>query len=168
MRRLVEQSILAAHGPADAATTDRALDAFLDYYRAHLLDGTVLYPGVAEAVRRLRASGCVLSIATNKPERFACTIVDGLGLGDAFCAILGGDSLPTRKPDPAVVHELATRTGVGVDETLLVGDSTVDIATARAARIAVCAVTWGLGAESALRAAQPDFFIEHPVELLEL
>jgi len=168
VRRLVEQSILAARGPADAATTDRALDIFLDYYGAHLLDATVLYPGVAEAVRSLRASGCVLSIATNKPEGFARTIVHGLGLGGTFCAILGGDSLPTRKPDPAVVRALATRTGVAADETLLIGDSTVDVATARAAQIAVCAVTWGLGAESALRAAQPDFCIEHPAELLDL
>lgn len=116
----------------------------------------------------MRAAGCVLSIATNKPERFARTIVDGLGLGDAFHAILGGDSLPTRKPDPAVVHALVTGSVVAAEQTLLVGDSTVDVATARAAGVAMCAVTWGLVPESTLRAAMPDYCIAHPSELLDL
>lgn len=168
VRRLVEQSIVAGGGTADPATTDRALDSFLEHYAEHLLDTTVLYPGVGDAVRDLVAEGRTLSIATNKPEAFARTIVAGLDLEPAFFAILGGDSLPTRKPDPAVVHELVRRSGVPAAQTLLVGDSLVDVATARSARVAVCAVGWGLTPVASLRDAQPDFCVERAADLLAL
>lgn len=165
-RRLVEQSIVAGGGTADAATTDRILAVFLGHYGEHLLDSTVLYPGVGDAVRGLAAEGRTLSIATNKPEAFARAIVAGLGLEAAFFAILGGDSLPTRKPDPAVVHELVRRSGVPAEQTLLVGDSLVDVATARGAGVAVCAVSWGLTPAASLREAHPDFCVERAAELL--
>jgi phosphoglycolate phosphatase len=167
-RRLVEQALVAAGGSDDAATSDRALAVFLARYGAHLLDTTVLYPGVGDALRELRAAGRTLSIATNKPQAFARSIVEGLGLGQAFFAILGGDSLPTRKPDPAIVHELVARAEIPAAQTLLVGDSVVDVATARGAGVAVCAVAWGLTPAAALRAASPDFWAERPDEIVRL
>ena len=168
VRKLVERSIVAAGGPQTLPLLDRALATFLDHYREHLLDTTVLYPGVAKTVRALSEHGVVLSVATNKPEAMARAIVDGLGIADAFCEVLGGDSVPAHKPDPAIVHALARRAGIAARDTLLVGDSPVDVATARAAGVAVCAVTWGLTAAGALRAAAPDRLIDRPEELLQL
>lgn len=117
-------------------------------------------------MRALAARDVVLSVATNKPEAMARAILGGLGVADAFVEVLGGDSVPVHKPDPAIVHALQRRTGVGPEETILVGDSLVDVATARTARIAVCAVTWGLTPAGILREASPDFVIERPEELL--
>lgn len=168
VRRLVERALDAADGSTDPAEVDRALRLFLDRYGAHLLDATVPYDGIPETLARLKAVGCVLSVATNKPAGFATTILQGLGLASSFASVLGGDSLPVRKPDPSIVHELARRAGVALDATLMVGDSTVDVATARAAGVAVCAVTWGLTPADRLRAAAPDYVIAGPAELLAL
>lgn len=145
---------------------DRALARWLDYYRAHLLDTTRLHAGVEDAVRRLVARDVVLSVATNKPEAMARAILAGLGIGDSFVDVLGGDSVPVHKPDPAIVHALERRTAIAREATMLVGDSLVDVATARAAGIAACAVTWGLTPADVLRDAAPDLVIERPDELL--
>lgn len=168
MRLLVERSLRAGGATADGPAVDRALAIFLEHYRAHLLDATTLYPGVADTVARLRAAGVVLSIATNKPHAMALAILAGLDLGDAFAAVLGGDSLAAHKPDPEIVRELLRRTGTAAASTLLVGDSLVDVATARAAGVPVCAVTWGLTAAATLRDAAPDHVVDAPEELLRL
>jgi len=141
---------------------------FLEHYGAHLLDSTVPYPGVLRTVERLRAAGVCLSIATNKPEAMAVTIGRGLGFAQHFTGVLGGDSLPTHKPDPAIVLALVERAGVPLAQTLLVGDSPVDVATARAAGVAVCAVTWGLTPPAVLLATNPDFAVSQPEQLLGL
>jgi len=167
-RRLIERAVAAAGGATDQASIDRALGEFLDHYCEHLLDATALYPGIADTVAALVATGRTLSVATNKPEGLARQILDGLGVGEAFRDVIGGDSLPTRKPDPAGVLELVRRSGIAVDRTLLVGDSPVDIATARAAGIAVCTVSWGFGASDALRDAEPDFAVVRAQEILAL
>lgn len=168
VRRLVARSLAASGGVEAVALLDRALAGFLAYYRAHLLDTTLLHGGIAETIDELRAREVVLSVATNKPEALARTILDGLGIGDAFVAVLGGDSVPVHKPDPEIVHALQRRSAIPPDHTLLVGDSLVDVETARAAGIAVCAVTWGLTGAEVLRGAAPDHVIERPEELLRL
>ena len=167
-RKLVERSLAASGGAQAEALLDRALPGFLARYGAHLLDTTVLYPGVADTLRELRARRVVLTIATNKPEVLARAILEGLHIADAFVAVLGGDSVPVHKPDPAIVHALLRRTGIAARETLLVGDSLVDVATARASGIAVCAVTWGLTDAGILRGAAPDHVVDRPDELLRV
>src|SRR5690606_26644588 len=143
-RRLVERALRAAGASSDRATVDEALALFLEIYGAHLLDTTVAYPGIEALLERLRAADVRLSVLTNKPRGFAARILDGLGLASRFGAVLGGDSLPTRKPDPAGLRRLIDDAGVPVEETLVVGDSLVDVETARNAKVAVCAVSWGL------------------------
>lgn len=167
-RKLVERALAASGGDAAVAMIDRALTDWLDYYGAHLLDRTRLHDGVEDTIRQLRARDAVLSVATNKPEAMARAILDGLGLGAAFVGVLGGDSVPRHKPDPAIIHELRRGSDVGAHETVLVGDSPVDVATARAAGIAACAVTWGLTSTEVLRAASPDLVVERPEELLRV
>ena len=167
-RKLVERSLAASGGQAAVALLDRALPSWLDHYGRHLLDTTRLHRGVADTIRQLRARDLVLSVATNKPEAMARAILDGLGLGGVFTGILGGDSVPRHKPDPAIIHVLRRGCDVTAEETVLVGDSPVDVATARAAGVAACAVTWGLTSPDVLRAAAPDLVVERPEELLRV
>ena len=108
------------------------LAAFLRGYEdAH--DLTRLYPGVLPALERIAASGVRMGICTNKPEAPARALLKHLGLSDVFGTVIGGDTLPVRKPDPAPLR--AALAALEADETLYVGDSEVDEATARAASV---------------------------------
>jgi len=145
----------------------RGVEAFMAYYGAHLLDATRPYPGISEALAALAARGVTLSVLTNKPVGMSRAILEGLGLAPRFVEILGGDSLPVRKPDPAGLEHLRARTGTARERVLLVGDSGIDLRTARAGRVAFCGVAWGLTPD-ALLAARPERVIEHPAELVSL
>ena len=92
-------------------------------------------------------------------------IIEGLGLGACFVAVVGGDSLPTRKPDPAGVDHLLALGGTARDRLLLVGDSGIDVRTARAAGVDFCGVAWGFTPDT-LRAEGPARVVSHPAELL--
>jgi phosphoglycolate phosphatase len=162
-RMLVERAL----GPARRDLVPRALDLFVSFYGAHLLDRTRPYPGMRETLDALRARDVVLSVLTNKPERMSRTIIQGLGLEALFVDVVGGDSLPQRKPDPAGLEQLRIRTGTPRDRLLLVGDSRIDLATARAAGVPFCGVTWGFG-PAALLAERPERVIERPHDLLAL
>jgi phosphoglycolate phosphatase len=102
--------------------------AFLEDYSAHATDLTKPYPGVPEALRRLQQAGYALGVLTNKPEAPARQILEDLGLADLVDGLVGGDSLGTRKPDPAGLHHLKARLGGG--PAVFVGDSEVDAETA--------------------------------------
>jgi phosphoglycolate phosphatase len=123
---------------------DDAMPVFLNYYDEHLLDRTTAYPGIEQVVSTLHRSGVTLSLLSNKPERFSRRILDGLGLSPAFAFIVGGDSLATRKPDPCGIDHLLGLSGTPRNRMLLVGDSAIDMETARAARVAFCGVIWGI------------------------
>ncbi|HEX9577452.1 MAG TPA: citrate synthase [Myxococcales bacterium] len=128
-------------------------------YQKRLLHKTRLYPGVREL---LAAPPELRAVLTNKPGGFARQILAGLGVAAAFREIAGGDEA-ARKPDPAGVLLVCERLGVRREEALLVGDSAVDLATARAAGISVCAVTWGLGDAAALASA--DYLCHNAAEV---
>ena len=132
---------------------------FMDYYTAHLLDRTTPYPGIEALLRAARARGMRLSVLTNKPERPTQAILSGLGLADYFSGIIGGDTLPKRKPDPAGVFVLQKAADCPSTATLLIGDSPIDIRTGRAAGIATCGVTWGFG-RAGFETCPPTFLIE--------
>ncbi|MCC6294896.1 MAG: HAD-IA family hydrolase [Bryobacterales bacterium] len=150
--------IRRALGPeASEADVGTALAYFLDYYREHMLDNTVLYPGVRESLDRFRDRGLAMAVLTNKPVRFSQAIVDGLGLGGHFFRVYGGNSFEQKKPHPMGVEALLAEAGATKDRTMMVGDSAVDVRTARNAGIAVCGVTYGF---------QPETFAEDPPDLL--
>jgi len=134
---------LALSGGGDTATVDAALPRFLEYYAAHICDASRPFDGAAAALDRLAASGVRLAICTNKPVALSRALIAALGWSARFAANLGGDSLAVRKPDPA--HVLATIAAAGGDpaSAAFVGDSIVDVAAARAARIPVIAVSFG-------------------------
>ena len=133
---------------ASEPEVQEALEFFLEYYRDHFLDYTVLYPGVRESLDRLRDAGKKMAVLTNKPVRISRAILDGLGVGGHFFQVYGGNSFDLKKPDPVGVHALMREAGVPLERTLMIGDSSVDILTARNAGIASCGVTYGFAPET--------------------
>lgn len=132
---------LAATGGADEALVARGLPIFLDHYAAHLCVGTRAYEGVEDALAALDARGIGLAICTNKPEALARDLIDRLGWGGRFAAIVGGDTLPVRKPDPLALTETIARAGGRT--AAFVGDSITDTGAARAAGVPCVALTFG-------------------------
>ena len=143
-----------------------ALEFFLEYYREHYLDYTTLYPGVREALDRLRAAGKRMAVLTNKPVRISRAILEGLGVAGHFFQIYGGNSFDLKKPDPVGVSALMKETGIPADRCLMIGDSSVDIQTARNAGIASCGVTYGFQPET-LADPAPDRLVDRMEELAD-
>jgi len=147
-----------ALGP-DASEEDvrRGLEFFLTYYRDHMLDNTRLFPTVKEALDRLLEAGAKMAVLTNKPVRFSRAIVEGLGLGRHFFQVYGGNSFEQKKPDPIGVETLLQESGAPRERTIMVGDSGVDVRTARNANVKACGVSYGF---------QPEGFAQDPPDLL--
>jgi phosphoglycolate phosphatase len=137
VRRALQASAL------DPATPG-ALERFLELYDARLLEHTRPYDGIPEVLREL-ARRVPLAILTNKPARATERILEGLGLLAPFHAVIGGDTVFGRKPDPGGLLHLTRRAGVDESATLLVGDSRVDLLTAHRARTRICLAAWGFG-----------------------
>jgi phosphoglycolate phosphatase len=153
-------------------TIDAAYTGFHDAYSARLLDTTLPYPGIVEMCARLDRAGVAMAIVSNKPEDLSRRILEGLGLARFFPVVLGGDSLPVRKPDPAPLLHALKLLGIDAnagarnpDGALMVGDSVVDVQAARAAGLPVAAVTWGFGSREELLAAGPDRLVADAEEL---
>jgi phosphoglycolate phosphatase len=142
--------------------TPNALQQFLAHYDVRLLDTTRPYPGMVDTVTAIRARHRV-AVLTNKPERPTRQILKGLGLDGLFSDVIGGDSVHGRKPDPAGLLDLVARAGVTPAETLLVGDSPVDLATARRAGTHICLARYGFGYRFASDEFRGDeLFIDEP------
>jgi phosphoglycolate phosphatase len=156
-----------ALGPeASEVDVARGLEFFLAYYRAHMLDNTRLYPGVKEALDRLRDAGVKMAVLTNKPVRFSRSIVEGLGLKQHFFQIYGGNSFEQKKPDPIGIETLLGESGLARERTIMVGDSGVDVQTARNAQVQACGVSYGFQPESFVE-YPPDFVVDDMSELVE-
>jgi phosphoglycolate phosphatase len=145
----------------------RLLRYFLDYYRDHMLDATTLYPGVREALDELHAHEIAMAVLTNKPVRFSVGLLEGLAIDMHFFRIYGGNSFEEKKPNPIGIRMLMEESGALRERTLMVGDSAVDILTARNARVPACGVRWGFQPES-FTTTPPDFLIDDMREILDL
>ena len=144
-----------------------ALQFFLNYYREHMLDSTTLYPGVREALDRLHAAKVPLAILTNKPVKFSVRLVAGLGLAGHFFRVYGGNSFEEKKPHPVGIHQLINEAQADPAQTVMVGDSSVDVLTARAASVRACGVSWGFQPET-FTEAPPDFVVDDMRVLAEM
>lgn len=157
----------------DEALVLRALEYFLGYYRIHKLDHTTLYEGIRETLAQLakpsNGSGPPrqMAVLTNKPVHPSRDIIKVLGLADFFVSVYGGNSFPTKKPDPFGVQTILNETGIQPEESLMIGDSSVDVMTGRKAGLWTCGVTYGF-APRTLKSVPPDVLIESPRELAEL
>jgi phosphoglycolate phosphatase len=129
------------------------------------MDTTCAYPGVAETLEKL--AGVPMAVLTNKPVRISVRILDAMGLSRYLRPIYGGNSFETKKPDPLGAKTILKELGVEAKETLLVGDSEVDIQTARNAGTVAAAVNYGFGVHD--RTAYPaDIYLERFNELADL
>ena len=148
-----------------------ALEYFLGYYRLHKLDHTTVYEGIRETLAGLAhpSNGLHRSMAvlSNKPVNPSRDIVRALELEVFFVRVYGGNSFATKKPDPLGVLTLLQETGAGAAETLIIGDSSIDVLTGRNAGLWTCGVTYGFAPRS-LEEVAPDVVVETPRELGEL
>lgn len=158
-RQLLRRSLEKAGLPN---TVDELLPIYLECYAACLLDTTRLFPGVPEALDRLR--GRTLAVLTNKPGDLSRRVLTGLGVADRFARIYGAGDVPGHKPDPAGLLRILEELGVPGGRAVLVGDSEVDVRTGRAAGVRTVGVTYGLHPEG-LRAVPPDLCIDDLREL---
>lgn len=126
---------------AAEAEREQALKFFLAHYEEHKLDSTRPYPGVAEALEEMREFP--MAVLTNKPVRVSRRILEGLGLAKYFRAVYGGNSFETKKPDPLGARKILEELGARAGETMMVGDSEVDVQTARNAGTLAAAVNYG-------------------------
>jgi phosphoglycolate phosphatase len=150
---------------SDGATEEereRALKFFLGYYEEHKMDTTCAYPGVPEALERLREFP--MAILTNKPVRISRRILEALGLAKYFRSVYGGNSFETKKPDPLGAHTILREFSAAPHEAMLIGDSEVDVQTARNAGTLAAAVNYGFGTHD--RVAHPaDIYLNRLTEL---
>ncbi|HKH71303.1 MAG TPA: HAD-IA family hydrolase [Vicinamibacterales bacterium] len=138
---LLVRRALRASGRGERA---HALERFLEIYDERLLNHTRVYDGVAEVVRQARGRAR-LTVLTNKPTAPTERILAGLGLRDAFDEVIGGDGPYRRKPDPAGLRAMMKAANTVPEDTLLVGDSAIDLETARRAEVCCCLVSYGFG-----------------------
>ncbi len=136
---------------------------FLGYYEQHLLDRTVLYPGIREVLEEFSAKR--RAVVSNKIYRLTVTLLRGLGVEDCFDAVFGGDSVAEKKPHPALLSAALKRFHLPASSAVMIGDVDIDIQAGKRAGVITCAVTYGLGNKDELFAAQPDVIINHPAEL---
>ena len=148
---------------AAEAEQEQALKFFLKHYEEHKLDSTCAYPGVAEALEELREFS--MAVLTNKPVRVSRKILEGLGLANYFRAVYGGNSFETKKPDPLGAKKILEELSAAPPHALMVGDSEVDVQTARNAGTLAAAVNYGFGTHD--RAAYPaDIYLDRLTDLV--
>jgi phosphoglycolate phosphatase len=156
----------------EEALVRKGLEFFLSYYRAHKLDHTTVYPGVAAALAAIQnlaapfsnGSARHLAVLSNKPVIPSKAIIDALGLGQFFSQVYGGNSFGTKKPDPEGARRLLKEYGVQPQQAAIIGDSHVDVNTGRNAGMVTVGVTYGF-APHTLQDEPPDVLVDHPSEL---
>jgi len=165
VQKLIERALSQATGRTpEPARVQEGIILFRQEYEGHLLDRTHLYPGVKEALDQLSWARC--AIVTNKPENFSRLILEGLGLGGRFSPILGEDSTQTRKPDPAPLLRAMDYWRAAPDQTVMVGDSAVDIEAGKAAGVITCGVLTGFRPKEELLASGCNLLVASLLELV--
>ena len=156
----------ALGGEPTDAEFDAAYAFFIRYYRAHSLEHTDLYPGIRDALDELRGPENVLAVLTNKPVKISYDILAGLNVADYFFRVYGGDSFPSKKPDPVGIETQLREANVERESAVMIGDSSVDIATAKNAGVRAVGVSWGFKPES-LNDPPADSIIHETRQLVE-
>jgi len=163
-RLLVERSLTASAGlEPQSAEVDEVLKIFFRHYGEHLLDQTRVYPEVEETLDRL--DYLPKAVVTNKPYVFTVALLEGIGLLPYFQSVIGGDSLPERKPSPMMPIEAARQCGVQPSNCLMVGDTKFDVLAGRAAGMKTCGYIPGFRGRTELAEAGADYLIERFGEL---
>ena len=162
--RALLQKGLAATGAVSEALVEQGFPIFLAHYETHIADLTRPFPGVEQALDSLAADGVRLAVCTNKLESLTHKFIAAIGWEGRFAAIVGGDTLAVRKPDPAPLFEAIARAGGG--PAAFVGDSITDTDTAKAAHIPCVALSFGF-ADRPAGELGADRVIDHWDELIQ-
>ena len=153
------------HGSVADAEAEVALARFLDIYTdCHQL--TRLYPGVHELLEALSTAAVELAVVTNKPERYVGPLLEQVGLGSYFRWIIGGDTLPQQKPDPAALLQVMRLAGVTAKQSLFIGDSRNDVLAAHAAGVPCVAVSYGYNHGRPVAEENPDLVVASLARLI--
>lgn len=163
-RKLLERG-LAATGEMTPELIEAGVPHFLDYYAAHICDASKPYVGVESAMNALAAAGSRLAVCTNKPQGLSDQLLAALGWTGRFVAVVGADSVPAKKPNPAHLLTTIDRAGGDPADAAFVGDSIVDVETAKAAKVPVIAVSFGFPDRPA-HSLGADAVIDHYDELI--
>ena len=142
-RPLVERAFSTTGAPVEEGRIDDLVRRFVALYRAAPAERTIVYPGVEKTLAALAADGVPLGICTNKPHEMSMLVLETMGLAAHFEAVLGGDALAVKKPDPGHLDAVLDRLGATRAGAVYVGDSPVDVEAARNAALPVIAVTYG-------------------------
>ncbi len=161
----VKRLLRLAVGEGNQVRFEEALKVFRGHYLEHCLDRTTFYPGIEPMLQHFAHK--TKAIATNKSIEYTRVILNGLG-PKHFGYMVGGDNGFGLKPEPGMLLHIIDTLGVPKERTVLIGDSTNDINGGHNAGIRVCAVGYGMGNREKMAACQPDWFIEHPQQLMEL
>ncbi|MBI2678668.1 MAG: HAD-IA family hydrolase [Candidatus Koribacter versatilis] len=157
--------------PDDEKFVAEALTHFLGWYREHKLDNTYVYAGVKEALAAIarpgNGGGRKMAVLTNKPVRPSQMIVDALGLGGFFTQVYGGNSFHTKKPDPEGARVLFAEYGVSPEDAVMVGDSEIDVLTARNTGMYSVGLSYGF-APHTLAHVPPDVLVDTPEEMAQV
>lgn len=147
--------------------TEKLCTLFSEYYEEHFLDKTALYSGISELMKTLSDNGVKLAVATNKPHEFAEKIVKKLLPDIEFEKVLGGCIERPKKPDPAIIRDILD--GMPDDNTVyMIGDSNVDIKTAKNSGIISIGCTWGFRSREELESENADFIVDSANEIAEI
>ncbi len=162
----LSQLVQSCLGTGEPQAIEEGIRIYRAHYAEHLLDHTVLYPGAQELLEHFRNRR--QAVVTNKPNPYSREILTALGVAGYFFEIVAGDSGFAKKPDPQAIQALMERAGVPAGETLLVGDSPIDVETGRRAGVKCAAVGHGFSPEEELEKACPDWAVRDLRELLDL
>ncbi len=158
--------IKSTMGTESEEELNRARSIFIEHYKKHSLDNTVLFPGVLEVLQYFNDK--YKAIITNKKTALTNHIIKELGIHDMFDIIIGGGDYPGAKPCPDSTNDTLKKSGAKKDEAIIVGDMHIDIETGRNAGILTCGVTYGLGDRKTLEDLNPDYLINNLPELKDI
>jgi phosphoglycolate phosphatase len=164
-RHVGEGSAALVHAavPVPPERFAEALARYLDHYARHVLDTTCLFPGIDRLLRRLAERP--LAVVTNKTEALALAILSGLGVRSRFDPVLGGETLPEKKPHPRPILHVLERWGLPPARAGLVGDGIHDMAAGRAAGVVTIGVGYGVAGRAALAAEHPAYLVDTVADL---
>ena len=163
---LIRKALALEEGSEDGDGIATGVRLFRQRYDLICEEKTTLLPGVGPTLPVLHARGYAMSVATNKPSYFAARLLQALGVGRYFAAVLGPDLVARAKPDPEMMRAAMTAMGLGPDETIYIGDMPLDLVTARAAGVPVIVLATGSSTAQELRAAGADQVLDRFEDLL--
>lgn len=167
-QKLVERALSYVAADKSAELYDQAFELFLKHYGNNINAQSRLYDGVLEALNKLDQQEIAMAVVTNKPLQFTHPLLKHLGIDHFFEYVVGGDSLPVKKPDPAPLLHIMNAAGVTQQESLMVGDSVSDVRAARNAQCSVVAVPYGYNHGEPIENSKPDRVIDSLEHLIPL